>query len=297
LARDHDAEGNASHDPPPPPASGVRVWLRFGEHDVELGAGETVIGRSPKCQIVVDDPLVSRLHARLVVHRGAVTVEDMKSANGVLVNGEKLLRPRVLTSGDRILVGGQSFVLLAEASGGGRPSRKERFAAKTLAGREIIDEATRTADAEHRSEATRRGDALELLASVADKALALGRGDEAERVLSSYLRNLLQNARTGAELDAAVGERAATYAVRIAEATNKGSWVDYAIELYAIQKRPLPAVVIDRLYETLRKLAPLSAHVFRQYLVVLRSVEPQLGPSERFLMRRIEGLDALGVFR
>jgi hypothetical protein len=138
---------------------------------------------------------------------------------------------------------------------------------------------------------------MELLASVADKVLALGRGDEAERVLSGYLKNLLQSARGGAELDPAVGERAATYAVRIAEATNKGSWVDYAIELYSISKKPLPAVVIDRLYETLRKLAPLSAHVFRQYLVVLRSVEGQLGPSDRFLMRRIEGLDALGVFR
>lgn len=279
-----------------PPSEGIRVWLRFGEHDVELGPGETIIGRSPKCQIVVDDPLVSRSHARLFVHRGAVTVEDLKSANGVLVNGERLTRTRVLTSGDRLLVGSQAFMLLTETSES-QPSRKGRFA-KTLAGRQFVDEATRTAEGEQeRSEATRRGDALELLASVADKVLALGRGDEAERVLSSYLRNLLQSARVGAELDTAVAERAAAYAVRIAEATGKGSWIDYAIELYSIIKKPLPAVVIDRLYETLRKLAPLSAHVFRQYLVVLRSVEAQLGPSDRFLMRRIEGLDALGVFR
>lgn len=291
MVRDNDV---GATDQNTTPNEVIRVWLRFGEHDVELGPGETIIGRSPKCQIVVDDPLVSRSHARLIVHRGTVTVEDLKSANGVLVNGERLLRTRVLASGDRLLVGGQAFMLLAEAAEP-QPNRKGRFA-KTLAGREFVDEATRTADGE-RSEATRRGDALELLASVADKVLALGRGDEAERVLSSYLRNLLQSARAGAEVEAAVGERAAIYAVRIAEATSKGSWVDYAIELYSISKKPLPAVVIDRLYETLRKLAPLSAHVFRQYLAVLRSVEAQLGPSDRFLMRRIEGLDALGVFR
>jgi pSer/pThr/pTyr-binding forkhead associated (FHA) protein len=293
VVQDNDARGA---DPNATPNEAVRVWLRFGEHDVELGPGETIIGRSPKCQIVVDDPLVSRSHARLMVHRGIVTVEDLKSANGVLVNGERLMRTRVLTSGDRLLVGGQAFMLLAEAAEA-QPSRRGRFA-KTLAGRQFVDEATRTAEGEQeKSEATRRGDALELLASVADKVLALGRGDEAERVLSSYLRNLLQSARVGTDIDPAITERAATYAVRIAEATNKGSWVDYAIELYSIMKKPLPAVVIDRLYETLRKLAPLSAHVFRQYLVVLRSVEAQLGPSDRFLMRRIEGLDALGVFR
>ena len=65
-----------------------------------------------------------------------------------------------------------------------------------------------------RSEATRKGEAIDLLGSVAEKVLALGRGDEAERILSSYLRNLLQTARVNG-VDPLVAEKAATYAIRL----------------------------------------------------------------------------------
>src|SRR5262249_11336946 len=166
-------------------------------------------------EIVLDDPLVSRTHARLVVNRGAVTIEDLKSANGVLVNGEALVRARVLQSGDRVVIGQQSFLLVLGPKGDA-PATAERRTARTLSNLRDFS-VTET----ERSEATRKGDALELLGGVAEKVLALGRGDEAERILSSYLRNLLQNARVGGELELVVAEKAATYAVRIAEVTGK----------------------------------------------------------------------------
>ena len=81
----------------------------------------------------------------------------------------------------------------------------------------------------------------------------------------------------------------------IAVVTGKGTWVDYAFDLYSVVKRPLPAPVVERLYESLRKLSPVSAAGFRRYLSVLRSVENQFGPAERFLLRRIEGIESLGV--
>lgn len=282
-----------SQDEDRPTSIGLgRICLRFGDHEVELAEGETLIGRSPKCEIVLDDPLVSRTHARLVVNRGAVTVEDLKSANGVLVNGEALMRARVLQSGDRVVIGQQSFQLVVGAKGSDSPGGSERRTARTLSNLRDFS-ITET----ERSEATRKGDALELLGGVADKVLALGRGDEAERILSSYLRNLLQNARVGGELELSVAEKAATYAVRIAEVTGKGTWVDYAFELYAVARRPLPGPVVERLYASLRKISSPSISVFRQYLSALRSVEASLGPSDRFLVRRIEGLEALAVLK
>jgi hypothetical protein len=149
-----------------------------------------------------------------------------------------------------------------------------------------------------RSEATRKGDAIDLLGNVAEKVLALGRGDEAERIMSSYLRNLLKTARTTGEVDPIVAEKAAAYAVRMAEATGKGTWVDYTFELYGIVRRPLPALIVDHLYASLRKMsAPPSINVFREYLSVLHAAGPTLGPSDRFLMRRIEGLEALSVLK
>jgi len=282
--------GSQDREDRPSSTGAVRICLKFGDHDVELADGETLIGRSPKCEIVLDDPLVSRTHARLFVNRGSVTIEDLKSANGVLVNGEALVRARALSSGDRVVIGQQSFQLVV-GSKADVPA-PERRTAKTLSNFRDFS-ITET----ERSEATRKGDALDLLGGVADKVLALGRGDEAERILSSYLRNLLQSARVGGELDVLVAEKAVLYAVRIAEVTGKGTWIDYAFELYTLVKRPLPGPVVERLYASLRKISSPSINVFRQYLSALRGVESSLGPSDRFLVRRIEGLEALAVLK
>lgn len=285
---------NDSNRPSTPGASWARVWLRFGDHDVELAQGETIIGRSPRCQLVIDDALVSRSHARITVSRGTVTIEDLGSANGVIVNGERLQRARALTSGDQILLGKQSLLLLVSQST--EPPQSQRMHARTISSLPVPESspAARATEPE-KSEATRKGEAIDLIGSVVEKMLSLGRGDEAERMIATYLRNLLQVAKMRSEVDLRVAEKAANYAVLIAIATGKGTWVDYAFELYAVVKRPLPAPVIDRLYESLRKLSPVSANGFRQYLAVLRAEEAQFGPSERFLLRRIEGIEALGV--
>ena len=63
--------------------------LRYLAHDLELPIGEFVVGRSTECQLSLDDPLVSRRHAVLRVRRDGVSVQDLGSRNGVLVNGDE----------------------------------------------------------------------------------------------------------------------------------------------------------------------------------------------------------------
>ncbi|MFT4214327.1 MAG: FtsK/SpoIIIE domain-containing protein [Microbacterium sp.] len=46
-----------------------------------------VIGRDRSCDIVLDDPLVSKRHARLEVGQGRAELIDLNSANGILVDG------------------------------------------------------------------------------------------------------------------------------------------------------------------------------------------------------------------
>lgn len=274
------------------PTDNSGAWLRFGDRDIEIAEGETIVGRSQRCTVILDDPLVSRTHARIVSNRGTITIEDLKSENGILVNGEPVLGPRVLLSGDRVIIGQQSFVVFVAVRTEPPPPSQERRTATPESERRAF-----SAMEAERSEATRKGDALDLLGSVAEKVLALGRGDEAERIMSSYLKNLLTTARKNGEVDPVVAEKAVTYAIRMAEATGKGTWVDYLFELYAIVGRPLPAPIVEHLYASLRRISEPSINVFREYLLVLRAAEPKLGPSERFLMRRIEGLEALSVFR
>jgi hypothetical protein len=265
----------------------MRYWLRFGDHDVELAPGETFLGRSPKCQVVLDDPMVSRNHARIVLARQLVTIEDLGSINGVVVNGERISRPRVLKSTDRIVIGQQAFELFIVEVPGGAPRSSRNLMARTLAGAAIKDLPT------ERTEATRQGNAFDMLTGVVDKVLALGRGDEAERVLGHFLRGLLQSARTGSSVDLEMAERASSYAIRIAEATRKGAWVDYVFELYMYAGRPIPGPLVERLYSTMRSVDGVSIGVFRRYVEKLLDLGERMGPGDRFVVRRLQGLESL----
>src|SRR5262249_26446957 len=89
--------------------------LRYLAHDLELPIAEFVVGRSPDCQLSLDDPLVSRRHAILRVRKDGVTVQDLGSRNGVLVNGSKIAGERELAGGDKVSIGSQEMVLTISA--------------------------------------------------------------------------------------------------------------------------------------------------------------------------------------
>ena len=68
-----------------------------------------VIGRSSEADAVVDEPSLSRQHARLTMAPdGAVTVEDLGSTNGVFINGAQR-RVATLVVGDTVRLGGLEF--------------------------------------------------------------------------------------------------------------------------------------------------------------------------------------------
>jgi pSer/pThr/pTyr-binding forkhead associated (FHA) protein len=62
------------------------------------------IGRRPYNDIMLDDLTVSGEHAVLLTRAGASVIEDLRSRNGTLVNGEAIIQ-RALLNGDRIEVG------------------------------------------------------------------------------------------------------------------------------------------------------------------------------------------------
>ena len=73
------------------------------EREVLL-VGTIVVGRDPSCQLNDLDPLLSRRHAEFVPSGKGVTVRDLKSRNGILVNGDKVPE-RVLSPGDVVQLG------------------------------------------------------------------------------------------------------------------------------------------------------------------------------------------------
>lgn len=71
---------------------------------------EVVIGRDPSCQLRLADPKVSRRHARLTTIDDRVSVEDMGSANGVRLNGQRGARFPI-REGDRLTVGDTTLAI------------------------------------------------------------------------------------------------------------------------------------------------------------------------------------------
>jgi len=73
------------------------------EHPVD---GELILGREQStADLVLEDPGVSRLHARVLPDSGGVVVEDLGSSNGTYVNGHRISGPVELGTGDELQVG------------------------------------------------------------------------------------------------------------------------------------------------------------------------------------------------
>lgn len=64
----------------------------------------TMIGRNASCDLVVNDPLVSRRHCQVLWDGVYCTVEDLGSTNGTYVNGQPLTAAYALRPGDRLQV-------------------------------------------------------------------------------------------------------------------------------------------------------------------------------------------------
>jgi hypothetical protein len=76
-------------------------------------AGErTRIGRSPDCEIFLDDVTVSRNHAVLVLENGKYHVEDQGSLNGTFVN-RKRIENAPLVEGDELQIGKYRMTFIA----------------------------------------------------------------------------------------------------------------------------------------------------------------------------------------
>ena len=70
-----------------------------------VGPAGATIGRSRQCDIVIDDPNVSRQHAEVRPRGGSWVINDLGSTNGSSVNGRRVQEAEVLRPGDEIEIG------------------------------------------------------------------------------------------------------------------------------------------------------------------------------------------------
>ena len=96
-----------------------------------------LIGRAPSCDLVLDNPQVSRAHAVLEQAGDAIQIRDLGGTNGTYVNGQRVERC-VLGNGDEIKVGACAIRFLS--SGSDAMSDAEALRLVTAAGKLPEDE-------------------------------------------------------------------------------------------------------------------------------------------------------------
>jgi DNA-binding winged helix-turn-helix (wHTH) protein len=111
--------GYAFSDGAPSAADEDAVFrLLWGLREIPLADGENLLGRDPAATVAIDDPTVSRHHARIVVHPAGARLEDLGSKNGTWVAGRRIGSPRPLTDGDVIRVGPATMTFRSFSPGG-----------------------------------------------------------------------------------------------------------------------------------------------------------------------------------
>lgn len=111
-------------------ASGPSVLAPTGRASLRIEGGDlhgrrfaiaegALIGRLPECDVTLEDPSVSRRHARLQREDGAWVVEDLGSTNGLKVNGRDVRRAE-LAHGDLVCLGSVELKFSVESYAPGR---------------------------------------------------------------------------------------------------------------------------------------------------------------------------------
>lgn len=95
-----------------PTAEAVLRVVRGPQTGVVYRLGDTtqVVGRSPQCDVFLNDMTVSREHAVIEPDDGGYVIRDENSFNGVWINNDNVDAPRRLTQGDVVQIG--AFCLL-----------------------------------------------------------------------------------------------------------------------------------------------------------------------------------------
>ena len=218
---------------------------------------EVILGRSPDCQVTIEDPLVSRQHALIRVDGGGVTVRDLGSRNGVRINGRRIQGEQTLGDGDRIRLGTQELIFFVVEPTRRREPRPTGFL--RACGKcgtpypEVASECPHCGAKESPEEDTISGLsvepprewALELLAEVIGRALAADRASEAERLLRRATREIDERSQGGTPVAGQHLADLCCHAIALSQARGTAEWLSWVLGLHKTRREMLPAPALE----------------------------------------------------
>jgi hypothetical protein len=240
----------------------ARFRLRFLLQEIDLPPGDTLVGRSANCQVTLDDPLVSREHAKIHIQDGLATVEDLGSRNGVQVGGQVIRGKVPLANGDRIRIGTQELVFLELSASVERPTQastrqtgfmchcaacsraypEELLACPACGSRERVEDDTLTGSGQ-------KDWGLALAAEAVERARG-AHVHSLERVLAHARAGVEQRLAEGRGVERHLLDGIALAAAEVAVARGEAGWGRWALSIHA----SLGMVPSTALSETLLRL-------------------------------------------
>ncbi len=241
----------------------ARYRLRFLLQEFDLHRGATILGRSSDCHVTIEDPLVSRYHARIVLEGECATVHDLNSRNGVKVNGQAAKVPVELKDGDRLRIGTQELVFCriaaapaasAKTTGFLRhcaqcrmPYPQEAGACPSCGSTEALDEETLSGQF---GAAAQQNWSAQLYIEVLDRALALKRFADVHRILRRATIQIEERILRGEDVEPTQLSKLAVGAARASLVLDDSTWAVWVAQVY----RRVPYVVADEVVATLSEL-------------------------------------------
>jgi pSer/pThr/pTyr-binding forkhead associated (FHA) protein len=95
----------------------AKLLILTGKHQgkrLTLPDRDVIVGRSEECNITLKTEEVSRQHCCLNVADGQISIRDLGSRNGTLVNGQAIHGDVVLNDGDELQIGPMRFKVQTE---------------------------------------------------------------------------------------------------------------------------------------------------------------------------------------
>lgn len=278
-----------------------RFRLRFLLQEFDLVGPEVVLGRSPECHITIEDPLISRRHARIGIHESQATITDLGSRNGVRVNGRLIDGETPLDDGDRLRLGTQEL-LFSVVRKKERPARPTGYMRVCHACGTAYPEGSRACPhcgapaLEEEDTVTgmlvesNRNWTFQLLAEVIERALIAGRAADADRLMRRAAKEVDDRLAAGERLDANNISMISSFAIRLARLLGGSEWVAWALTLHRRQGRMLTDGVIDRLEELDLKALSDVPPVLEGYVSWYKTHPPPALSSDLPRLARLEQL-------
>jgi pSer/pThr/pTyr-binding forkhead associated (FHA) protein len=247
---------------------------------IEIPKGEFLIGRSDECHLVLDDPSISRVHAAIILSDDELYVEDRGSRNGVIVNFAHIEKRTRLMDGDSVTLGQQTIRVISidRIDSVKHTLRIDRDDWK-------IEDNTDPSIVQQQP--------IILMAGLATKAIRVNKLDEAERMVPNLLNIAQKKSRSSQTLSNAELAAISEMIIALAEASKNPQQISRLLGFHLAIERLMSRELVDKLFNVVRVVNYRACPQFARYLALLASREAKLNPSEKFILRRLEGLAKL----